>query len=99
MQQTRAVQNKILPQRLARYVPYDDDAILENHIKNGKAMYVRDKTIVKHLMYKDYLKKARRGIQEENRCTYVMSTFTVIQVARAFAYSRNFTFRNLFDES
>lgn len=62
-------------------------------------MYVREKTIVNHLMYQDYLKKTKQGIAEEERCTFVVTTFSIFHVARAFGYSRQFAFRELFDNS
>lgn len=77
----------------------DDEQILKNYVKTGNVMYVQEKTIVNHLMYQDYLKKTKKGTPEEDRCTYVVTTFSIFRVARAFGYSPNFAFRELFDNS
>lgn len=77
----------------------NDEEILEQYVKKGSAMYVREKTIVNHLMYQDYLKKVKEGVAEEDRCTFVVTTFSIFRVARAFGYSPKFAFRELFDHS
>lgn len=68
-------------------------------VRKGVGLYVREKTIVKHLMYQDYLKKTKQGVPEEDRCTFVVSDFNIFYVARAFGYSRQFAFKELFDHS
>lgn len=50
-------------------------------------------------MFDDYLKKARMGVLEAERCTFVITRWTVLVRARAFAYSKKFPFRPLFDDT
>ncbi|XP_048480884.1 glutamate receptor ionotropic, delta-1 [Plutella xylostella] len=63
----------------------------------GGAVLVREETAVLHLMYGDYLRKAREGVEEADRCTYVVAPNAFMTTMRAFAYPRNSTLRRLFD--
>lgn len=64
---------------------------------NGGAVLVKEQAAIHTLMYEDYLKKAREGVAESDRCTYVVATYPFMKKQRAFAYPQNSTLRVLFD--
>lgn len=63
----------------------------------GGAVLVQDQTAVDHLMYGDYLQKAREDVMESDRCTYVVATNPFMKKMRAFAFPRNSTISVLFN--
>lgn len=60
-------------------------------------MYIGEKPIVEHLMYDDYMSITDPSIPESEKCGFVITTWTVLSRPRAFAYSNNFIFHELFD--
>ncbi|XP_022920171.1 glutamate receptor ionotropic, delta-1 [Onthophagus taurus] len=71
--------------------------ILENWVKRNNYMYIGEKPIVEHLMYRDYLSRNFPNMTEADRCTYVITTWTITDTLRAFGYSLNFEFADLFN--
>ncbi|CAH2063025.1 unnamed protein product, partial [Iphiclides podalirius] len=66
-------------------------------IVEGGAVLVKEQTAIDHLMYGDYLKKAREGVAEADRCTYVVAPTAFMKKQRAFAYPTNTKIKFLFD--
>lgn len=60
-------------------------------------MFIREKTVINHIMYQDYREKAKNGVEEEHRCTFVVAKFPITKFSRAFAYSKDFKYVELFD--
>ncbi|VEN46806.1 unnamed protein product [Callosobruchus maculatus] len=77
----------------------DDKTIVEDYVSGKSMMFVREVSVLYHLMYSDYKEKVKRGIDETKRCTYVVAKFPVFQFPRAFAYSSNFKYKVLFDST
>ncbi|CAG9563300.1 unnamed protein product [Danaus chrysippus] len=63
---------------------------------SGGAVLVKEQTAVDELMYSDYLSKTRKGVPENQRCTYVMAPYPFMKKQRAFAYPKNNTLNILF---
>lgn len=72
---------------------------MENWMKSGEHMFIEEKPVVEHLMYKDYLKKLRMGLKESERCTYVMTTWQVVERMEAFAYTKDFPYVEIFNNA
>ncbi|XP_074037794.1 ionotropic receptor 76b [Leptinotarsa decemlineata] len=81
------------------YVDLPDLDIVEQYVAKRDMMFIREKTIIRHVMYKDYRLKTMRGVEEEKRCTYVMADFPIKKFPRAFAYAPNFKYAALFDRT
>nr|QBB73022.1 ionotropic receptor [Protaetia brevitarsis] len=79
------------------FLEEDAGNILENWVKRHDYMYIGEKPIVDHLMYRDYLSKINTHIAEAERCTFVITTWTITNNLRSFGYSPNFPFVDLFD--
>ncbi|KPJ15272.1 Glutamate receptor delta-2 subunit [Papilio machaon] len=77
-----------------RSVSKDEDYL---PIVRAGAVLVKEQTAIDHLMYGDYLKKAREGVNEGDRCTYVVAPQFFMKKQRAFAYPNNTTLKVLFD--
>lgn len=75
----------------------NDSNILSQYVTKRGMMFIREKTIVDHVLYRDYKDKTRKGIDESKRCTYVATKFSIISAHRAFAYSKNFKYSHVFD--
>lgn len=67
-----------------------------NYVDNGFVL-VKESVAIDHIMYADYLKKAREGIAEADRCTYVVAPKPFMTKLRAFAYPMNSPLKLLFD--
>ncbi|XP_057653722.1 glutamate receptor ionotropic, kainate 4 isoform X1 [Diorhabda carinulata] len=76
-----------------------DRDILNTFVRKRKMMFIRETTVLKHVLYNDYKEKASRGVDENERCTYVVAKFPIINFSTAFAYSREFKYQELFDLS
>nr|AOG12850.1 ionotropic receptor [Eogystia hippophaecolus] len=63
----------------------------------GGAVLVKDRTGIDHMMYADYLNKARQGIEETSRCTYVIAPNSFMKKNRAFIFPKNSKLKKLFD--
>ncbi|KAF5281304.1 hypothetical protein FQR65_LT14765 [Abscondita terminalis] len=87
----------VLKGSFATYVNENREQILQKYVKNNNLLYLEEKLIVEHLMYQDYLNKTRENVTETERCVFVITTWTVLQRERAFAYRPNFLFKPLFD--
>nr|CAH7737197.1 unnamed protein product [Callosobruchus chinensis] len=77
----------------------EDKTIVEDYVSGKNMMFVREVSVLYHLMYSDYKEKVKRGIEETKRCTYVVAKFPVFQFPRAFAYNSNFKYAQLFDST
>lgn len=64
---------------------------------SGGTVFIQDQTAVDHLMYGDYLKKARENIDENERCTYVVASNPFMKKMRGFAFPQNSTLSVLFN--
>lgn len=79
------------------YITLNDTIILDELVQKKNMMFIREKPIVDHLMYNAYIDKARLGYQGSDGCNFVITSWSVLKIARAFAYSRDFRYRPLFD--
>ncbi|KAJ8948909.1 hypothetical protein NQ318_020495, partial [Aromia moschata] len=77
----------------------NDRDILKYQVSKRGMMFIREKSVVNHLMYSDYKDKARRGEVESKRCTYVVAKFAITTFPRAFSYSKGFKYKELFDST
>ncbi|CAH1993607.1 unnamed protein product [Acanthoscelides obtectus] len=77
----------------------DDQSIVEDYVSRKSMMFVREKSVLYHVMYDDYKQKVKKGIEESKRCTFVVAKFSVFKFPRAFAYSANFKYKELFDST
>nr|CAI5851554.1 unnamed protein product [Callosobruchus analis] len=77
----------------------DDKTIVEDYVSRKSMMFVREVSVLHHLMYSDYKEKVKKGIEEMKRCTYVVAKFPVFKFPRAFAYNSNFKYKELFDST
>ncbi|KAF5296312.1 hypothetical protein FQA39_LY12529 [Lamprigera yunnana] len=81
----------------AYYVFESKDAIVYDIVKEKDYLYIGEKPQVEHIMYKDYNERAKAGLLESERCVFVITTWPVLERERAFAYSQDFQFKELFD--
>ncbi|CAH1104855.1 unnamed protein product [Psylliodes chrysocephalus] len=79
------------------FANHSDMNILNTFVKKRKMMFIREKTVINHIMYQDYREKAKNGVEEEHRCTFVVAKFPITKFSRAFAYSKDFKYVELFD--
>lgn len=77
----------------------NDFAILAYYVAKKGMMYIREKTVVDHVLYEDYKEKTRKGVEESKRCTFVSTKFSIFSAHRAFAYSKAFKYSELFDHA
>lgn len=77
----------------------NDLDILKYYVARKGMMFIREKKVVDHVLYRDYKDKTQKGIEESKRCTYVATKFSVISAHRAFAYSKGFKYSLLFDNA
>nr|AZB49414.1 ionotropic receptor 76b [Heortia vitessoides] len=63
----------------------------------GGAVLVKEQTAIDELMYGDYLQKAREGVAESDRCTYVVAPYSFMTKLRGFAYPKGSKLKKLFD--
>lgn len=61
------------------------------------AVLIKEQTAIDHIMYGDYLQKAKQGIDEVDRCTYVVAPDAFIKLPRAFAFPKNSNLQRLFN--
>ncbi|KAG5899970.1 hypothetical protein JTB14_034541 [Gonioctena quinquepunctata] len=94
---TRKLVQEIGPDR--NYADLIDSEILEKYVAKKGMMFIREKTVIRHVMYRDYKEKTRRGVAEDARCTFVMADFPIVKFSRAFAYSPSFKYAQLFDRT
>ncbi|XP_028160886.1 glutamate receptor ionotropic, delta-2 isoform X1 [Ostrinia furnacalis] len=64
---------------------------------NGGAVLVEERVGIDELMYGDYLRKAREGVAETDRCTYVIAPNFFMKKLRGFAYPKNSKLTGVFD--
>lgn len=81
------------------YVEHDDRLILDEYVLKRNWMFLREKPIVEYIMFEDYKRRTKAGIQESDRCIYVITRFSVVRYPRGFAYAKQFKYRSLFDEA
>lgn len=77
----------------------NDFSILAHYVAKKGMMFIREKSVVDHVLYTDYKVKTRRGIEESKRCTFVATKFSILTADRAFAYSKKFKYSTLFDHA
>lgn len=77
-----------------RSLPSDRDYL---PIVNQGAVLVKEQTGIDNLMYSDYLRKAREGVEEAERCTYVVAPNAFVKRQRAFVYPVGSRLKALFD--
>ncbi|KAL3267593.1 hypothetical protein HHI36_011711 [Cryptolaemus montrouzieri] len=82
-----------------KYFNSTDAAIMTQYVTEENMMFIRERPIADYDIYDDYKKKVKAGIDEEHRCTYVLTKFSVYSAARAFAYSRSFKYYELFNDA
>ncbi|KOB64519.1 Ionotropic receptor, partial [Operophtera brumata] len=63
----------------------------------GGGVLVKESISIDHLMYSDYVNKAKEGVLEADRCTYVMAPKPFMTKQRAFAYPHGSYLKELFD--
>jgi hypothetical protein len=63
----------------------------------GGAVLVKEQIAIDEMMYGDYLQKAREGVEEADRCTYVVAPKSFMTLARGFAYPKDSYLKLLFD--
>ncbi|XP_026326417.1 glutamate receptor ionotropic, delta-2 [Hyposmocoma kahamanoa] len=61
------------------------------------AVLIKEQTAIDHIMYGDYLQKTKQGIDESNRCTYVVAPEVFIKLPRAFAFPKTSRLHELFN--
>lgn len=61
------------------------------------AVLIKEQMAIDHIMYGDYLQKTRQGIDEIDRCTYVVAPNAFLKLPRAFAFPKNSTLQTLFN--
>ncbi|XP_052758786.1 glutamate receptor ionotropic, delta-1 [Galleria mellonella] len=88
--------NAMVKNGRAEFRPYSDDHAFLPLVKNG-AVLVKDQLAVDHIMYKDYIRKAKEGIDEVDRCTYVVAPNAFMTMLRGFVYPRDSKLKHLFD--
>ncbi|RZB39912.1 glutamate receptor ionotropic, delta-1, partial [Asbolus verrucosus] len=81
------------------YLDRPDRDILRQYVDKQNMMFIREKPVVEYVMYDDYKEKTRNQIEEAKRCTYVITKFSVVSFSRAFAYSKNFKYKQVFDST
>ncbi|CAH1160158.1 unnamed protein product [Phaedon cochleariae] len=98
---TMSIENKLVDQigRGRLYTDLEDMAILDEYVASGQMMFIREKSVIRHVMYGDYKEKTRKGTKESDRCTYVVAKFPIVELPRAFAYKHDFKYKELFDNS
>lgn len=64
---------------------------------DGGGVLVKESIAIDHLMYNDYLAKAKDGVEEGDRCTYVMAPKPFMKIPRAFVYPHGSQLKKLFD--
>lgn len=79
------------------YIKDDRNKIVTEWIKAKKHMYIGEKATVERMLYDDYQSTAKLDIAEEERCSLVMTDWSVLVRQRAFAYAQHFLYWELFD--
>lgn len=64
---------------------------------DGDGVLVKESVSIDHIMFNDYIKKAKDGVVESDRCTYVIAPRPFMKKQRAFAYPIGSTLKVLFD--
>ncbi|XP_045478920.1 glutamate receptor U1 isoform X1 [Harmonia axyridis] len=83
----------------ASYPNETDADIMNTYVTNDNMMFIRERPIVEYDIYDDYKLKVKNGVKEDKRCTYVLTKFHVFTASRAFAYSRQFKYYELFNDA
>ncbi|KAI5636647.1 ligand-gated ion channel domain-containing protein [Phthorimaea operculella] len=80
----------------AEFRPFVEDRAFLPLVLAG-AVLVKEQIAIDHLMYTDYQMKTRDGIEEADRCTYVVAPEAFIRLPRAFAFPKDSNLPALFD--
>ncbi|KAJ2950360.1 hypothetical protein O0L34_g8601 [Tuta absoluta] len=80
----------------AEFRPFVEDRAFLPLVLTG-AVLVKEQIAIDHLMYGDYQMKTRDGIEEADRCTYVVAPEAFIRLPRAFAFPKDSNLPALFD--
>lgn len=81
------------------YPDMEDQRILSEYVQKRDIMFIRERPIADYILYDDYKRKTKDGIKEEERCTYVITKFAVTSNNRAFAFSKKFKYKQVFDSA
>lgn len=81
---------------LAEFKNYGSDSAYLAFVEGGGVL-VRESVSIDHLMYSDYLSKAKEGVLEADRCTYVVAPRPFMSKRRGFAYPLGSYLQELFD--
>lgn len=60
-------------------------------------LYLEESRKLKKFVLDDYVDKTKKGIQEKDRCTYVLTQNTYLTRSLAFAYPQTSILPTLFD--
>nr|QRF71035.1 ionotropic receptor [Semiothisa cinerearia] len=88
--------NKMVTSGRAEFRNFPNDMDYLPLVDKG-AVLVKEVTAIDNLMYGDYLKKAREGVNEVDRCTYVVAPKSFMTKPRAFAFPHDSPLKTLFD--
>ncbi|CAH2979908.1 unnamed protein product [Chilo suppressalis] len=80
----------------AQFKSFSNDYDYLPLVQSGVVL-VKEQTAIDDLMYSDYLMKAREGVEETDRCTYVVAPNAFMRKVRGFAYPKNSSLPLLFD--
>lgn len=80
------------------YYEYRDDIdILKENVAGQNMLFIRERSLINHVMYKYYKERANSSANADEICMFVVTRFSVITKNRGFAYAHNFMYKDLFD--
>lgn len=91
--------SRMVDKNLAAFVDtLNDTEVLVNYVERQNYVLVRDKPAIKHLIYQDYkYRKTLKADDEKVHCAFAVAKEAFLKRRRAFAYSENFRFKDVFD--
>lgn len=81
----------------SKLVTEPSEQIFQTWVKQQNYIYIGERPIVDHLMYEDYIRITDPNIPGSDKCKFVITTWPVITRPRAFAYTKDFIYYELFD--
>lgn len=88
--------NKMVTNGRAEFKNYGSDIDYLSFVEGGGVL-VKESISIDHIMYSDYVNKAKEGVLEADRCTYVIAPKPFMKRQRAFAYPHGSYLKQLFD--
>lgn len=77
---------------------YNDTANLIDYVEKQNYVFVKQRPGIDHLIYSDYQRRKEfKNFDERGHCPFAISKTPFLKRKRAFAYSKNFAYRLLFD--